>query len=352
MFSILDLAGVTKAFNIITLPDYPSKHRWLFHYYQHLPKDDIKQEQIDALRELYKIAEYKYFIGDNDYLLKYENIERGFISNIVKIIIERAKTVPEFAYKLNFIFNRHIEINKKLKSLFSDNYTLLEDAYIAIDRVEQSPDNYGASFSVFLDNDHSFIDRYLKEKFSRKNYLSRHDDSRDYSFIWLRDDCMDIIQRITSIIYQYYCKNHYVGYYGAFFTIGIRPQTDNIILEKQNQYLLKEIESQFNDADYIGFLFSAIFEFAQERKLLFYKAFLDKNKNFDAFKKLRDEPSLSSFSWGSAVPMLQGKIDFYEKIAYLCNSVELLKHRSFIEQRINALRNEIQNEKKRDFTEL
>ena len=213
MFSILDLAGVTKAFNIITLPDYPSKHRWLFHYYQHLPEDDIEQEQIDALRELYKIAEYKYFIGDNDYLLKYENIERGFISNIVKIIIERAKTVPEFAYKLNFIFNRHTEINKKLKSLFSDNYTLLEDAYIAIDRVEQSPDNYGASFSVFLDNDHSFIDRYLKEKFSRKNYLSRHDDSRDYSFIWLRDDCMDIIQRITSIIYQYYCKNHYVGYY-------------------------------------------------------------------------------------------------------------------------------------------
>jgi hypothetical protein len=84
--------------------------------------------------------------------------------------------------------------------------------------------------------------------------------------------------------------------------------------------------------------------------LLFYKAFLDKNKNFDTFKKLRYD---STSGWcGSAVPMLQGKIDFYEKIAHLCNSVELLKHRSFIGQRINALRNEIQDEKKRDFTEL
>ena len=350
VFSILDLAGVTKAFNIITLPDYPSKHRWLFHYYQHLPENDIKQEQIDALRELYKIAEYKYFIGNNDYLLKYENIERGFIADIVKIIIERTNTAPEFAYQLISIFNRHTEINKKLKSLFSDNYTLLEDSYMAIDRVEQSPDSSGASFSVFLDNDHSFIDRYLQEKFSQRNYLSRHHDSRDYSFIWLRDDCMDIIQRITSIIYEYYCKNYYVAYYGAFFTRGIHPQTNTIILEKQDQYLLKEIDTRFSDTDYIRFLFSIIVEFSPERKLLFYKAFLDKNKNFDAFKKLRYD---STSIWcGSAVPMLQGKINFYEKIAYLCNSVELLKHRSFIEQRINALRHEIQDEKKRDFTEL
>jgi hypothetical protein len=53
---------------------------------------------------------------------------------------------------------------------------------------------------------------------------------------------------------------------------------------------------------------------------------------------------------GSAVPMLQKKIDFYKKIIPLCNSAELLEHKQYIEQRIRGIRYEIRNEKKRDFT--
>jgi len=349
--NVIDSVGVTKAFNIITVADYPYKHRWIFSYYQHLPEEDIKQEQIDALCELYKTAEYKNFIHDTDYLLKYENIVNGFVANIVRIIIERAKTVPEFAHTLSLILNPHTEINKKMKLLFFDDFTLLEDAYIIIDSVEQHADYDGTTFSVLLDNEHAFIDRYLKDKFSKKDYLSRHDDSRDYSFIWLRNDCMDIVQRITSIVFEYERKGRCFSYYESFFNKSVKPQTDNIILEKQNEYLLKEIEAKFNNKDYMRFLFHVIVGFSSsERKLLFYKAFLDNNKNFDAFKNLPYEPTISSWS-GSAVPMLQGKIDFYEKITQLCNSVEFLKHRYFIEEKIQKLRNQIQHEKKRDFTE-
>ncbi len=74
------------------------------------------------------------------------------------------------------------------------------------------------------------------------------------------------------------------------------------------------------------------------------------NKKYDDFKNLHYESNISTWT-GSAVPMLQEKIDFYEKIKQLCNSVEFLKHRQFIEQRIKEIRNNIQHEKKRDFTE-
>jgi hypothetical protein len=71
------------------------------------------------------------------------------------------------------------------------------------------------------------------------------------------------------------------------------------------------------------FLFSAIAGFQLQRKLIFYKAFLDKNKEFDDFKNLPFEPTASSLS-GSAVPMWQGKIDFYKEITQiLCGSIEL-----------------------------
>ncbi len=338
-----------KVFDVITAVEYPSKQRWLFSYYQYLSNDDIKQDQIDALYELYKTAEYKYLIHNTDGLLNYESITKGFVVNVVRIIIERANITPEFAHAIYFIF-AHTEINKKLNSLFSDNFTVLEDAYLLADRVKQHADYDGTTFTVILNNDHAFIDRYLKDKFSRKDYISCYDDSRDYSFIWLRDDCMDIMQRITSFVFEYEQKGRCYGYYESFFNKSVNPQTNNTILEIQDEYLNKEIEAKFNNKDYMRFLFSVIVGFPLERKLLFYETFLDKSKEFDDFKNLSYEPTHSSWS-GSAVPMLQEKIDFYEKITQLCNSVELLKHRQFIEQRIQEIRNQIQREKKRDFTE-
>jgi hypothetical protein len=69
--------------------------------------------------------------------------------------------------------------------------------------------------------------------------------------------------------------------------------------------------------------------FPLQRKLIFYKAFLNKNKEFDDFKVLPFEPTTLSWS-GSATPIFQEKIKFYEKITQICNSVTLLEHHRMI----------------------
>jgi hypothetical protein len=53
----------------------------------------------------------------------------------------------------------------------------------------------------------------------------------------------------------------------------------------------KEIEFKSDKNDYMRFLFSAIVGFPLQRKLIFYKAFLNKNKEFDDFKVLPFEPT-------------------------------------------------------------
>ncbi|MCF6202947.1 MAG: hypothetical protein L3J59_04635 [Methylococcaceae bacterium] len=348
--SLLASLGAARVFTVLNTPEYPSKNRWLFSYYQHLPSGDIQPEHINVLYDLYNESEYKYFINDIDYLLKYESIQKGFVADIVQIILKRASVSPEFAHTLSLMFNPHTEINKTLNSVFSGKFSLLEDAYLTIDRVDQHADYNGKTLSRILDKDHAFIDRYLEDKFSRKKYLSRHDDSRDYSFIWERDDFSDIMQRITSFVFKNDCNGRYYHYYESFYNKSVNPQTDSSILEKQNKYLLKEIEFQSDKNDYMRFLFSVIAGFPLQRKLIFYEAFLSRNKEFEDFKNLPFEPTISSWS-GSAVPMLQGKIDFYEEIIQICNSVALLKHRQFIEQIIKGTRDQIQHEKKRDFTE-
>ncbi len=348
--NLLSALDGERVFSVLNTPEYLSKHRWLFSYYQHLPKYDIQQEHISALYDLYKISEYKYFINDIDYLLKYESIQKGFVADIVKLILERACVSPELPRSLSLIFNPHTEISKTLNSVFSDKFDLLEDIYLAIDRVEKHVDYDGRTLAILLDNDRAFIGRYLEDKFSTQKHLSYHDDSRDYSFIWLRNDYVDIMQRVTSVMLNSERNGRYFGCYKSFYNKSVNPQSDSSILEKQNNYLLNEVELKSDKNDYMRLLFSVISSFPVSRKMIFIKAFLDKNKKFDDFKNLPFEPTISSWS-GSAVPMLQGKIDFYENTIQICNSVALLKHRQFIEQIIKNIRNQIQHEKKRDFTE-
>lgn len=342
--------GPAVAFNVISKGNFPSRHRWLFSYYQYLPDEEIGQEQLDALSELYETAEFKYYITDADFLLKYETLKKGFVAEIVKTILDRADTQPEFAHALSLMFNPYSKVNKQLVTLFSDRLPLLEDAYLAIDKIEQHADYDGTTFSVLLDTDIGFINKYLEDKFSRKSCLGRFDDNRDYSFIWRREDYLSVMKNISDTLFKYEQEGLCFSYYESFFNKNVHPQTDENILERQDGFLNSEINSQYNNKHYMQFLFSLISGFESERKLIFYKIFLEKNKDFDDFTNLSFEPMISSWS-GSAVPMLQEKIDFYEKIRAICNSVELLKHRQSIEERIQNLRRQIQNEKKKDFTE-
>jgi hypothetical protein len=355
--NLLPALGAARAFFILNTPEYPSKNRWLFSYYQHLPSNDIQPEHINALYKLYKESEYKFFIYDVDYLLKYESSRKGFVADIVLIIIERASVSQKFAHSLSPMFSPHTKINKTLRSVFSGKLYLLEDAYIAIDRVEQHADYDGTTLSTILDNDHAFIDKYLEDKFTRKKYLSRRDDRRDYSFIWLRNDYINIMRRVTPFVFEKERNNRFFRYYESFYNKGANPQTNRSILKKQNNYLCKEIEFKSDQSDYMHFLFSVIVNFSLQRQLIFYETFLNENKEFNDFINIF-APTPSRLT-SSAIPMLQKKIDFYEEIIKICKLVDLLDHRlvdlldhrEFIEQRIKEIRNKIQYKKKRDFTE-
>jgi hypothetical protein len=350
MSNMLLVCEVAKVFDLITEPEYSTKDGWLFSYYQHLPIHEIQTDHTDALCELYKNADYKFFTDRIDYLLKYEYIKKGFVADIVGIIINRASSFSYYAHSISMLFNPHTEIYNKIPSLFSGNYRLLENAFMVVDRIKQYADYDGRFLSLLFDNDKSFIEKYFNDKFLRKDCLSYHDDSCDYSFIWMRDDFVNVMERITSVVFEQESKGRCFGYYEIFYNKSVNSQSDNSIIDKQNQYLLREIQAKYNNNEFMQFLFSVIAEFPMKRKLIFYDLFLEKNKIFDDFKNLPYEPFLSSWS-GSAVPMLQEKIDFYEKIIQLCNSVSLLKHRQLTEQRIQDIRNQIQHEKKRDFTE-
>ncbi len=49
--------------------------------------------------------------------------------------------------------------------------------------------------------------------------------------------------------------------------------------------------------------------------------------------------------------MLQERVEYFESLLSLLNTVDFLQHRQHVERHISKLRNEIEYEKKRDFIE-
>ncbi|ALG67145.1 hypothetical protein [Beggiatoa leptomitoformis] len=342
-------------FEVIQTIKSPQKDNWLACYYIHLPQKDIKPNDLNNLITLYTTAEYKYLTVFSDYLLKYESIEKGFIIRITEAVSKKLEVEPIAGLLLSLLFNEHTEINKTLIPLFVDHIEFIEDIYIKVDMIDQNMDYGGITFSKFIDNDKFFIDKYLKNQLTT-NSFSRN--NRDYSFIWKRNDYIDVMKEITINLFEHYQQGKHLSYtsvqcYKYFFTLkqDANSQTSKEIIDYQKKFLEEEIRSGINNDDYMNFLFSVIPTFDSKHQLLFYQQVLQLNCNARLFEALLT-PLFLTKSWsGSEVPLLQEEKSFYESLLPSCNSIALLEHKQFIENKIEKINKDIQIEKKRDFTE-
>jgi hypothetical protein len=347
---LIDYCGSAQAYKILSEPSYSSKRRWLFSYYQALPVDEITLNHLEQLYELFEDAEIGDFLYDLDFLLRYRSVDEKVVVKVVKIVLDKAENEPKHASLLSQLSNPYSEINKEIMQIFSEDIILLEDAYITFDKADPHADFEGHTFSQILDIDPSFVDKYIDDRYKREKWLSRYDDMRDYSFIWKRDDYEKIMNRIIHTIFEHEKVEHYLTYLDAYFGIERNRPVDRHETERQDNFLGKLILERHEDGEFMQFLFSMIANFPTDRRHAHVTFFLKHNNNFDDFKELPLEPLISGWS-GSAVPMLQKKIDYYESLLSVCDTVDLLKHKQYLEQRISNLHKEIEREKKRDFTE-
>jgi hypothetical protein len=130
----------------------------------------------------------------------------------------------------------------------------------------------------------------------------------------------------------------------------VHPQTDEEIIMRQNNFLNEEVTLAVDNFDYMYFLFSVITTFEFDRQLQLYQHVLQINYSVEQFKHLFEFIRSGKTFW-SLVLLLQEEKSFYESLLSSCNSIDLLEHRQFIENKIEQINQEIQIEKKKDFTE-
>lgn len=337
--------GRERAFNFLNDIEYPTKNRWLFGYYQMLPMNEIGNDDLSSLYELFRVTEYTQMPNHLDFLLAYVPFDNRVVAKVAQLILDKGDS----HWILNTVINPYSEIHKHLLELFKDDIETLKKVYLAVKTGKGHDDHNSLTLLKILELDPEFITEYIEWIYTPKGEGSRwYHDSQDYSALWRHQNYREIFSNIVELVYQKRKNAHWYIELRQFFTPDTKERLDADIEYKQEQLLADLIKSRYQNIDFIEFLFETIAYFPKERRSRLLFTFLQHNKNCADFKRLDIEPGLMTWS-GSAVPMYQNIIDYLKSILRMLDNVQLLEHRAYIQQRIDAFEHQKNLEKKQDF---
>jgi hypothetical protein len=348
---LIQICGIDKTYQLLNQNDYSLKHSWLFSFYYLLPQEAITEEYLDSLYNLYKESSFNE-ISNINFLLRFQSIDERIIIKVLEIIIYRTTNEDSsFSHCLSSIFNPYSEINKNLIALFRENLNLLKQAYFLALKLDHYLDNNMKNFANIVNIDSEFIFEYIDWIYEQKDIASGGHDRSSYSFIWRREDYEQLISRIIKYIHSLEKKKISPSHFIARFFILKETDKDNVALKKRQDNLLsKLIEIEHQDIEFMKLIFNITTQLSYESRRQLVAIFLKNNSKFEDFNKLPLEPS----SWSctnSAVPMYQGRMDYFESLLPLLSGLKYLQHRKYIESYINDYRQQVEIEKKKDFME-
>lgn len=319
------------------------KNRYKFSFYRLLEDKDINDVDTKKLVELYlENKDFKIVPFHTDFLMKYIKYDEDIILKISKILFEKSNIENRFLNGFELFFNPHTEINQNIVSFFKNDLELLKSIYLKLNSFSGHFDYDSKILNQILDIESNFILEYLKCENENKSH-------RKYNRLWQRKNYQEIIEKIVNYFYQNQDFRIIDSKIKVFFNISEYTREESKLEEKQLEYLKSFIEININDNQKIKFIFKEIISYSSDiQKKIFIKNILDLNITFDKFKELSLEKS-SMFWQGSAVPMYQKRIEFFESLLELFEEVRYLEFKNHIEQIIEWKKDNIKREGKRDF---
>lgn len=347
---LIEATGLDGTKNLIEKYNFPTKTHWVFAFYQALKPEQIMPEYIEELYARYEKAELGELPYDFDYLLRFLDKDSQIIVKVAQILVNKTSVDPYFGRGFDLLFNPHAEANKQIVDLFQGNEAVLKQAYLAHERVDQHADYNGRTLNMIMNGDPDFLLECIDRVYSDHKYPSRHDDSRDYSFIWQRGDAETVMLAALKKILAYEEARGFIrgSYLQRLFCVGENRSASQEAKERQDAFLKTVIESDATNTEMMSLVFGLIGHFEVERRIPLVAHFLSENQNPEEFQALPLEPDTWGWS-GSAVPMIAGRISYWESLLPFCNSINLLQHRKYIEERIEGLQRYLEAEKKSDF---
>ncbi|WP_199909590.1 hypothetical protein [Aedoeadaptatus coli] len=342
--NLFSLLSDSEVYEIIISEEYSQKNAWTYAYYHELPQGLITEKHLQGLYDFLKDTSDRYITSssmrDVDFLDKYKAIDELALIEGCKIILDK-KVYSSFIVDIYFglLFNYHHNTPKEVIQKFNCNLELLEEIYHAMLSYDKHHDYDGQFLKEIYSVRPSILDKYIDYLINSDSF-SDHQEKHCCFF-----DLDDFVEIYNKIFEQLIRNRQYSRLSVPYFleSLLLPKQNEKKLLERQDMWIRQCIQQFCNDEAKMYCLFSVVSKLEIKRKKEYILLFLENNPLFEDFEKIPLTPT--SWSWsGSAVPMYSAWIEFLESLLPNFIGLKWIKHKNYIETKIDYLQKQIEAE--------
>ena len=342
--NLFSLLSDSEVYEIIISEEYSQKNAWTYAYYHELPQGLITEKHLQGLYNFLKDTSDRYITSssmrDVDFLDKYKSIDELALIEGCKIILDK-KEYSSFIVDIYFglLFNYHHNTPKEVIQKFNCNLELLEEIYHAMLSYDKHHDYDGQFLKEIYSVRPSILDKYIDYLINSDSF-SDHQEKHCCFF-----DLDDFVEIYNKIFEQLIRNRQYSRLSVPCFleSLLLPKQNEKNLLERQDMWIRQCIQQFCNDEAKMYCLFSVVSKLEIKRKKEYILLFLENNTLFEDFEKIPLTPT--SWSWsGSAVPMYSAWIEFLESLLPNFIGLKWIKHKNYIETKIDDLQKQIEAE--------
>lgn len=341
--------------NIMNDYEFKGRTYWKSVLLTMLPKEQINESFLELLLNIFKKTDdYVYIHRMLDYV-KYENVfdhykekskdlkNHNIITYITSMMLNKVQKT-----RRNFGFHFCAEC----ASYFKHHPQLLKNAYWAQYRVDTGFDYDGKELKAILDIDRTFINEGLKNDIIGVEYSSKIQLKKiNTDYIWEYPEYKELIEDILLTILN---KEKYTLFIEEdIFSLFRFRNANEKRGEKVKALIFNLTQKHSNNEKLLLMLIEVVYSSYRDWFMEYFKEFLLLNKDIEITKQISF--GRSSSTTGSWVPVYQKKVEFYQDILKMINTLpnilDYSEHIDYFEQRIIWKKKDIEREQKRDFME-
>lgn len=341
--------------NIMNDYEYKGRPYWESVLLTMLPKEQINGSFLELLLNIFKNTDDNIYIHRMLDYVKYESVfdiykgknseleNHNIITYITSILLNKKRKT-----RLDFGFHFCTDC----ASYFTNLPQLLKNAYWAQYEIDPHFDYDGKDLRAILDIDRTFINDSLKNDVIGLDYSSKiRLKNVNADCLWGYPEYDELIEDLLLTILN---KEKYISFIeDDINSIFGFKDTDEKRGEKVKALIFKLTQKHYNNKKLLLILIEVVYSNYRDWFMEYFKEFLLLNKDVEITKEI----SFGRFSstTGSWVPVYQKKIDFYQDILRMINTLpnilDYSGHIDYFEQKIIWKKKDIETEQKRDFME-
>ena len=327
--------------------DFILKNDWQLGFFRVLPEEQVNSYTYELLIHFLKSESDKNIQSSScrslHFLDKFERLDQSIYVKASRIIFEK-QAYSEFIVGIYFsgLFHEPTYSPEDLIVKYATDMDLLKDIFFFILKNGRLADYKGHFLITFLSIDDSWVDAYAEFIYEKTQDRKDHDYDQ-YIFLWRSDNYLKYFDRIFEKISDNYNELYNWRYADVFRAMLVHEENDQLVLERQEKWVLHIVEQYATDNRIICLL-SAISESRAELRNRAFREFLSRNDDYDMFKKIQLDSNFFGGAVNGIIPDLQRKIEFLESLLPYAQGIKYLKHAKRIRDRIDFWKVQIEHE--------